>query len=57
MVSVFMRDVTLLRIRRDDDQRNACAVAKVVERLHIAGVIVAAAFVKGDENGGVAGVP
>ena len=38
------------------DQRDAGAVAEVVERLHVARVVVAAAFVEGDEDRGVLGV-
>ena len=34
-------------------QRNAGAVAEEVQRLHVTGIIVAAAFVEGDEDGGV----
>jgi hypothetical protein len=34
-------------------KRDAGAVAEEVERLHVARVVVAAAFVEGDEDGGV----
>ena len=36
-----------------NDQRDAGAIAEKVQRLHIAGIIVAAAFIHGDENRGV----
>src|ERR1700733_1777413 len=56
MVRVFVRDVSLFRVGRDNDQRNARAVAEKVERLHVTGVVVAAAFIKGNKNSGVRGV-
>jgi hypothetical protein len=61
MIRVLVGDVPgitqrqVLRIRHDD-QRNARAVAEEVDRLHIAGVVVAAALILGDENDGVLGV-
>ena len=53
MVAVLVRDVAAGGVRRHDDQRDARAVAEEVERLHVARVVVAAAFVEGDEDGGV----
>ena len=50
VVGVFVRDVAGLGVLRNHDQRNARAVAEEIQRLHIAGVIVAAAFVEGDED-------
>ena len=37
---------------RDGDDRNSGAVAEEVKRLNVAGVVVAAALVEGDEDGG-----
>ena len=53
VVGVVVRNVSRLGVRRDDDQRDARAVAEEVERLHVAGVIVTAAFIEGDQDGGV----
>jgi hypothetical protein len=53
VVGVVVRDVTARRVRRDRDERDARAVAEEVERLHVAGVPVAAALVERDEDGGV----
>src|SRR6202045_698608 len=51
MVAVAVIDPAARRIRRENDQRNARAVAKVVDWLHESRVIVAAGFVPGDEDG------
>ena len=48
-----MGDVASLSVGRDDDQRDAGAVAEEVERLNVSGVVVAAAFIEGDEDCGV----
>ena len=53
VIGVIVRDVAGLGVGRNHDQRNARAVAEEVERLHVTGVVVAAAFVEGDEDGGV----
>src|ERR1700731_557025 len=46
MIRVSVRDVTALAEWRHDDQGNAGAVAEVIERLNIAGVVVSAALVE-----------
>src|SRR5580693_2523210 len=38
-------------IRRNDQQRNPRAIAEEVNRLDVPGIIVAAAFIEGDEDG------
>ena len=53
VIAVLMRDVTALGVLRDDDQRNAGAIAEEVDRLDVTRVIVSAALVEGDEDGGV----
>ncbi len=53
MVRVVVKDAATRGVRRDDNERDAGAVAEEVDRLHVAGVVVAAAFVEGDEDGGV----
>ena len=53
MVSIVVRDVTRLGVRRNNDQRNARPVAEVVQGLYISGVVVAAALILGDEDSGV----
>ena len=45
-----MRNAALLRVGRNHHQRNARAVSEEVQRIHVAGVIVATAFVDGHEN-------
>ena len=50
VVRVVVSDVACFCVRRNHDERNARAVAKVVEWLHVAGVVVTAAFVHGDED-------
>src|SRR6202035_2505211 len=50
VIGIGMRDVARDQIRRDHDQRDTGAVAEEVERLHIARVVVAAAFIEGDED-------
>ena len=34
-------------------QRNAGAVAEIIQRLHVSGVVVTAALIEGDEDRGV----
>lgn len=54
MVGVGVADVAAAGEGRNGDQGNARAIAKEVERLNVAGVIVAAALVQSDkESGGV----
>ena len=50
MIAILMRDVTALGVLRDDDQRDACAIAEEVDRLDVARVIVSAALIEGDED-------
>src|SRR6266481_2185931 len=50
VIGVGVADVTATGERRDDDERNARPVAEEVERLNIAGVIVTAAFVEGNDE-------
>src|SRR5487761_2535538 len=45
VVSVGMAHVAGTGVRGHDDHRNARAVAEEVQRLHVAGIVVAAAFV------------
>ncbi len=52
MVGVRVVDVAALGEGRDDDKRNARPVAEKVERLDVAGVVVAAAFVQRDDERG-----
>src|SRR5260370_35949392 len=47
-----MADVASAGEGRNDNQRNARPVAEEVQRLNVAGVIVAAAFVEGDDQRG-----
>lgn len=48
-----MGNVSRLRIRRHDDQGNPRSITEEIQRLHIAGIVITAAFVKGDEDGRV----
>src|SRR6202022_1496828 len=50
VIVVGVIDVALLGERRNRNERNAGAVAEEVDRLDIAGIVVAAAFVGGDED-------
>ncbi len=50
MVGVAVAHVSALSEWGDDDQGNPRSVSKEVERLYIAGVIVSAPFVEGDED-------
>ena len=50
MVVVGVVDMAFLGEGRNRDERNAGAVAEEVDRLDIAGIVVAAAFVGGDED-------
>src|SRR5262249_5376790 len=50
VVGVRVADMASPGERRDDDQRNARAIAEEVQRDHGAGVPVTAAFVKGDDE-------
>jgi len=43
--------VSRLGVERHDDHRNARAVAKEVHRLHVSRIVIASAFVEGDEDG------
>src|SRR5215469_9277032 len=52
VVCVGVRDVAGLGVLRYHDQRDAGTVAEEVERLHITRVVVAAAFINGDEDSG-----
>src|SRR5579864_9165524 len=47
-----MRDVSSLGERRNHQRGNSGAVSEIVEGLNVAGVIVTAAFVEGDDDGG-----
>src|ERR1700733_15975006 len=51
MVSIAVVDHATGGIRRDDEKRDAGAIAEEVDRLDITGVIVSAAFIEGDEDG------
>src|SRR6266852_6966455 len=53
VVGVAMADVVSVGEGRNDNQRNARPVAKEVQGLNVAGVIVAAAFVEGDDQRGL----
>ena len=53
MIRIVVSDVTPRGIRRDNDQRDTGAVAEEVHRLHVSGIVVAAALILGDEDGGV----
>ncbi len=50
MIVVAVDHVSTLRIRRNHEQRNAGSVA---ERLHVSGIIIAAAFIERDKYRGV----
>ena len=50
MVVVGVIDIALFGVGRNRNERNACAVAEEVDRLDVAGIIVAATFVGGDED-------
>jgi hypothetical protein len=52
VVAVVVINVPSLREGGYDNQRDPGAVTEEVERLHIAGVTVAAALIEGDEDGG-----
>jgi hypothetical protein len=54
MVGVGVADVAAAGKGRDDDQRDARTVTEEVERLEETRVPIAAAFVEGDEDGGLA---
>ena len=51
--SILVRDVAGLRVGRDCDQRDTCAVAEVIEWLYVTGIVVAATFVERHEDHGV----
>src|SRR5271163_1744252 len=53
VIRVFMRDVSWLQIGGHHEEDNPRAVAEEVQRLYVTGVVIAAAFVLGDEDGGV----
>src|SRR6266702_2912921 len=53
VVRVLVRNVAGFGEGRDDEQWDAGSVAEEVDGLNVAGVVVAAAFVEGDEDGGV----
>ena len=50
MIGIIVGDVASRAVRRDDDQRNTGAVAEEVQRLHVAGIVVAATLIFGDED-------
>src|ERR1700735_4584878 len=50
MVRVVVSDVSARRVLRNNDHRDARAVAEEGQRLHETGVVVTAAFVEGDED-------
>ena len=50
MVGVGVADVTSTGEGRDDDERNAGSVTEEVQRLNVAGVVIAAALVEGDDE-------
>jgi len=50
MIVIGVIDKALLGVRRYGDQRDARAVAEKIHRLDITGVVVAAAFVIGDQD-------
>jgi len=45
-----MRHVSALRIFGHDEERNARSVAEVVDRLDVAGIVVSAALIDGDQD-------
>src|ERR1700739_2365614 len=52
VIGVVVRNVTGFGEPRNHQQGDARAIAEVIERLNVTGVIVTAAFVKGDEDRG-----
>src|SRR5580698_1995480 len=50
VIGIVVSDVAVTRVRRHGEEDDAGAVAEEVERLDVAGVVVAAAFVFGDED-------
>ena len=50
VVRILVRDISTPSIWRNNNHRNPGAIAKIIERLHITGVIIAAAFVEGDDD-------
>src|SRR6266700_6832434 len=55
MVSIRVIDMSTFGERRDDDERDAWSIAEEVDGLHKSRVIVAATFVKRDDEGGIFG--
>src|ERR1700739_3324902 len=53
VVAVGMVYVAAFGERRNNNQRDARAVTEKVQRLNVAGIIVAAAFVHGDDERGL----
>ena len=53
MVRISVRDMAARGKLGDHEQRDARAVAEEVQRLNVPGVVVAAAFIVGDEDHGV----
>jgi hypothetical protein len=51
VIGIGMIDGTRNDIRRNHEQGNAGAIAKEIERLNVARVVVAAALVKGRRDG------
>src|ERR1700683_604062 len=47
VIRIRVANVSTHRIRRNDQQGNARAITKEIHRLDVAGVVIAAAFVKG----------
>src|SRR4030088_1052995 len=52
VVSIGVRDMPGLGVLRNHERGYPGAVTKVVERLNVAGVVVTAALVEGDDDGG-----
>ncbi len=50
VIRIVVRDVSRFGVGRHHHQRNARAVAEIVERLNITRVVIAAAFVEGNDN-------
>jgi len=53
MIGVGVIDMALLGIWRDGDQWNAGAVAEEIDRLDVAGIVIASPFIHRDQNRGL----
>ena len=53
MIPIFMGDMTALGIFGYNDERNASSISEEVDGLDVARVVVSAALIEGDEDGGV----